>query len=86
MKLNKFLNNLNKEKLSESDNSKIKEIRSDIDEFIKNTNLDEVNRNGSKFFEYTKSLKNEINSLVESQDLENVDEVKKQLFNIYEIK
>lgn len=86
MKLNRFLNNLNKERLSESDNQKMKNVKSDIDEFIKNTNLDEVNRNGSKFFEYTKSLKKEINSIVESQDFDNVEEVRKQLFNIYEIK
>lgn len=86
MKLNKFLNTLNKEKLSESDRENMKELKSQIDEFIKNTNLDEVNRNGSKFFDYTKSLKTQINSLIESYKFENRDEVRNQIFKIYEIK
>lgn len=86
MKLNKFLKTLNRERLSESDRENMKELKSQIDEFIKNTNLDEVNRNGSQFFDYTKSLKKQINSLIESYDFGNEDEVRSQIFKVYEIK
>ena len=86
MKLNKFLRNLNEEQLSSGDNSKLKSMKKDVNEFIKNTNLDEMDKQGADFLEYTNQVKSKIDDLVSEENLENPEEVRHQLYVFFDLK
>jgi len=86
MKLNKFNKKLYEEKLSSKDNSEIKNIKKEINDYIRDDNLDEMNVNGTEFLDYSRKLKDEINNLIENRKIENPEEVRLQLYNFFEIK
>lgn len=86
MKLNKFNKKLYEEKLSSKDNKVKKEIKESLNNYIRDENLDEMNINGSEFLDYSRKMKDKIDDLISEKNVDNVDEVKNQLYNFFEIK
>ncbi len=85
MNLKKFNKKLYEEQLSSSDNKKFKKIREDVNEYIKNQNLDELDIGGIDYLEYSKEVKAKIDSEIEESSFENPEEVRNQLYNFFEI-
>lgn len=86
MKLNRFKKKLYEEKLSSKDNSRIKEIKKEINDYIRDENLDEMDVSGTEFLDYSRKVKDKIDDLIENKKLDDPEEVRHQLYGFFEIK
>lgn len=86
MKLSKFHKKLNEEQLSKKDNANIREIKKEVNDYIRDENLDEMNVQGADFLKYSRKVKDKIDNLIEEKSFENPEEARAQLYNFFEIK
>lgn len=86
MKLEKFSKRLLESELSKKDNSAVEKMKTEINNYIRDENLDELDSEGIDFLKYTNKLKDEIDRVVGSKSLDDPEVVRDQLYRFYDIK